>query len=151
MKALLDTHTLLWLVDNPEKLPAEVISICEDGSNDLYISIASFWELAIKISLGKIELDDKALERLKTWCDDNAVQLLPISIKHCQQIQLLPFHHRDPFDRLLIAQALSDQLVLLSADKHFTDYNVDVMWKQPYSPTTHHSVDNGNSSIHETD
>lgn len=129
MKALLDTHTLLWLVDNPEKLPTRVITICEDGQNELFISIASFWELAIKMSLGKIELDANALARLKTWCDDNAVQLLPISINHCQQVQTLPFHHRDPFDRLLIAQARCDELVLLSADGHFADYSVDVIWK----------------------
>jgi PIN domain nuclease of toxin-antitoxin system len=137
MKALLDTHTLLWLVDDPEKLPARVITICEDGQNELFISIASFWELAIKMSLGKIELDDNALARLKTWCDENAVQLLPISVNHCQQVQTLPFHHRDPFDRLLIAQALREQLALLSADGHFADYSVDVIWKQPYSPTAH--------------
>lgn len=129
MRALLDTHTLLWLVDNPDKLPATVAAICEDENNALFISIASFWELAIKMSLGKIELDDNALAHLKTWCDDNAVQLLPISLSHCQQVQTLPFHHRDPFDRLLIAQALCDQLVLLSADGHFADYGVEVIWK----------------------
>ena len=134
MRALLDTHTLLWLVDSPDKLPATVTAICEDENNALFISIASFWELAIKMSLGKIELDDNALARLKTWCDDNAVQLLPISLSHCQQVQTLPFHHRDPFDRLLIAQALCDQLVLLSADGHFADYGVDVIWK--YSKDT---------------
>lgn len=151
MKALLDTHTLLWLVDAPEKLPACVTSICEDGQNALYISIASFWELAIKMSLGKIELDNNALERLKSWCDDNTVQLLPISLKHCQQVQTLPFHHRDPFDRLLIAQALCDQLVLLSADGYFADYGVEVVWKQAYSPTLHYADDGENPSIHEMD
>jgi PIN domain nuclease of toxin-antitoxin system len=149
MKALLDTHTLLWLVDEPEKLPTRIVAICEDGNNELYISIASFWELAIKMSLGKIELDENALARLKTWCDDNAVRSLPISLHHCQQVQILPFHHRDPFDRLLIAQALCDQLMLLSADGYFADYGVDVIWKQAYSPTHHYSGD-GNSSIHET-
>lgn len=151
MKALLDTHTLLWLADHPEKLPARVIDLCEDGSNELYISIASFWELAIKMSLGKIELEDNALERLKTWCDDNTIQLLNININHCQQVQTLPFHHRDPFDRLLIAQALCDGLVLLSADEHFADYDADVIWKQVYSPTIHHTEDGESSSIHEKD
>lgn len=152
MKALLDTHTLLWLVGEPEKLPVRVTDICEDGQNALYISIASFWELAIKMSLGKIELDDNALARLKTWCDENAVQLLPISLKHCQQVQTLPFHHRDPFDRLLIAQALCEQLVLLSADEHFADYDVAVVWKQAYSPTFHHSdEEDSGSSIHEAE
>jgi PIN domain nuclease of toxin-antitoxin system len=129
MKALLDTHTLLWLVDNPDKLPATVTAICEDENNALFISVASFWELSIKMSLGKIELEDNALARLQTWCDDNTVQLLPIQVSHCQQVQTLPFHHRDPFDRLLIAQAMCEQLVLLSVDGHFADYDVAVLWK----------------------
>ena len=129
MKALLDTHTLLWLADNPDKLPARVISICEDENNALFISIASFWELAIKMSLAKIELEDDALTRLKTWCDDNTVQLLPIKLDHCQRLQTLPFHHRDPFDRLLIAQAMCEQLSLISVDGHFADYGVNVIWK----------------------
>jgi len=129
MRALLDTHTLLWLVDSPDKLPTVVTAICEDENNALFISVASFWELSIKMSLGKIELEDNALARLQTWCDENAVQLLPIQVSHCQQVQILPFHHRDPFDRLLIAQAMCEKLVLLSADGHFADYEVDVIWK----------------------
>jgi PIN domain nuclease of toxin-antitoxin system len=129
MRALLDTHTLLWLVDSPDKLPTEVTAICEDENNALYISVASSWELSIKMSLGKIELEDNALARLQAWCDDNTVQLLPIQVSHCQQVQTLPFHHRDPFDRLLIAQAMCEQLVLLSVDRHFADYDVDVLWK----------------------
>jgi PIN domain nuclease of toxin-antitoxin system len=150
MKALLDTHTLLWLADSPAQLPARIIAICEDGNNALYISIASFWELAIKMSLGKIELDENALARLKMWCDDNTIQLLPINLSHCQQVQTLPFYHRDPFDRVLIAQALCEQLILLSADGHFADYGVEVIWKQPYSSMTHHAVDDGNASVHES-
>jgi len=129
MRALLDTHTLLWLVDSPDKLPTAVTAICEDENNALFISIASFWELSIKMSLGKIELEDNALARLQTWCDENTVQLLPMQVSHCQQVQTLPFHHRDPFDRLLIAQAMCEKLILLSADGHFTDYAVDVIWK----------------------
>jgi PIN domain nuclease of toxin-antitoxin system len=129
MRALLDTHTLLWLVDSPDKLPPTVTAICEDENNALYISVASFWELSIKMSLGKIELEDNALARLQTWCDDNTVQLLPIQVSHCQQVQTLPFHHRDPFDRLLIAQAKCEQLVLLSVDGHFAGYDVTVLWK----------------------
>ena len=128
MKAILDTHTLLWLVDRPEKLPEKVSSFCENENNELYISIASFWELSIKISIGKIELDNNALIQLKKWCDKNAVTILPISILHCNQVQTLPFHHRDPFDRLIIAQAICDKLSILTIDEYFPKYDIDIIW-----------------------
>ncbi len=130
MKALLDTHTLLWLVDAPEKLPKEVVTICEDENNKLFISIASFWELAIKMSLGKIELSHDGLSKLKNWCNENAVIPLAISLAHCQQVRCLPFHHRDPFDRLLIAQSIEDDLKILSKDALFKEYAVTVIWNE---------------------
>ncbi len=129
MKAILDTHTLLWLVDRPKKLPVNVSSFCEDENNELYISIASFWELSIKMSIGKIELGEKALYRLKHWCDENTVKILPISLPHCDQVQALPFHHRDPFDRLIIAQAICDRLSVVTIDEHFPKYDISVIWK----------------------
>ena len=129
MKAILDTHALLWLVDSPEKLPEKVISLCENENNELFISIASFWELSIKISIGKIQLGDDALTALKQWCYKNSVTILPISISHCNQIQTLPFHHRDPFDRLIIAQAICEQLTAITIDEQFLKYDIDVVWK----------------------
>lgn len=128
MKALLDTHALLWLVDNPARLPATVVSLCEEESNALFVSIASYWELAIKMALGKISLADDGLAQLKNWCDENAVQLLNIDVRHCEQVKILPFHHRDPFDRLLIAQAMTEKLALISGDTHFPNYQVEVVW-----------------------
>lgn len=129
MKALLDTHTLLWLVDSPDKLPRKVTTLCENANNELFISIVSFWELSIKMSLGKIELEDNALVRLQNWCDQNAVTTLPISLSHCQRVQRLPFHHRDPFDRLIIAQGINDDLVVISIDTYFSEYDVKIIWK----------------------
>jgi len=128
VKAILDTHTLLWLVDRPEKLPVNASSFCEDGNNKLFISIASFWELSIKMSIGKIELKEKGLYRLKCWCDENAVTVLPICLPHCEQVQTLPFYHRDPFDRLIIAQAICEKLSIVTIDEHFPKYNVTVIW-----------------------
>lgn len=128
MKAILDTHTLLWLVDESDKLPKAVRTFCEDTENELYLSIASLWELSIKMSLGKIELPENALLKLKQWCDNNAVSILPINLHHCILIQTLPFHHRDPFDRLIIAQAIHEKLQIISCDEHFPQYNVDVFW-----------------------
>ena len=128
MKALLDTHTLLWLADDPGKLSPAVVTLCEEASNALFVSIASYWELAIKMGLGKITLADNGLARLKIWCDENAEKLLNIELKHCQQVRTLPYHHRDPFDRLLIAQAMSENIVILSRDRYFPDYDVEVVW-----------------------
>jgi len=128
VKAILDTHTLLWLADSPQKLPKNIYSLCENDKNELYISIASFWELSIKMSIGKIELEDDALTRLKHWCDENTITTIPISLQHCRLVQDLPFHHRDPFDRLIIAQAISENLDVLTVDEHFPKYNVTVIW-----------------------
>lgn len=129
LRILLDTHVLLWLTDDTSKLPAKVISLCEDENNSLFISIASFWELAIKMSTGKIALADNAIEQLQAWCADNAISILPIEMNHCIRLQTLPFHHRDPFDRLLIAQAECEKLSVISADEHFPAYGVDVIWR----------------------
>lgn len=122
MKYLLDTHVLIWLNTNPAQLSAKVRSICEETSNELYVSIASFWELSIKMSLGKIDLSDNALAQLQSWCYSNHVTILPIEVSHCERVKSLPFHHRDPFDRLFIAQALELELTLISADGLFSDY-----------------------------
>jgi PIN domain nuclease of toxin-antitoxin system len=84
VNALLDTHVLLWLVDDPVRLPGRVAELCEDERNELAVSIASFWEIAIKMSLGKIELADNALARLKNWCDENAVRIMPVEVAHCR-------------------------------------------------------------------
>jgi len=128
MNALLDTHALLWLADDPQRLPAPIVALCEDETNDLSVSIASFWELAIKMSLGKITLGEDALPRLSRWCHDNAISILPIELSHLNQLQLLPFHHRDPFDRLLIAQAQSENMRIISVDEHFHAYDIKVLW-----------------------
>lgn len=128
MRALLDTHALLWLADDPGRLPGRVVEICENDGNELFVSIATFWELAIKMSLGKIELTDDGLERLAAWCEDNSITMLPIALAHCTRVRALEFVHRDPFDRLLIAQALTEELALISVDGHFAAYGVSAIW-----------------------
>ena len=128
MRAILDTHTLLWLVDSPNKLPINIRSLCENEDNELYVSIASFWEISIKMSIGRIDLAEDALIRLKNWCNENAVVILPISLHHCCEVQVLPFHHRDPFDRLIISQAICDDLSVISIDEYFPKYNITVIW-----------------------
>ena len=128
LRILLDTHVLLLLVDDTSKLSSRVIQLCEDENNALFVSVASFWELAIKMNLGKITLADNAIEQLKSWCSVNAISILPIEINHCIRVQTLPFHHRDPFDRLLISQALCEELATISIHEHFPAYGVEVVW-----------------------
>ena len=128
MNALLDTHALLWLADDPQRIPARIVALCEDETNGLNVSITSFWELSIKMSLGKITLGTDALSQLNHWCHDNAIRILPIELSHLHQLQSLPFHHRDPFDRLLIAQAQSENMSIISVNEHFHAYDIEVMW-----------------------
>ena len=122
MKYLLDTHIFLWLNEEPEKLSSTMRLVCEDPANTLVISLVSLWEIQIKQQLGKLQLDLPWRQMLDTQQQDNGLLLLPIEIKHISALEKLPSIHRDPFDRLLIAQALQENMIILSADAVFTQY-----------------------------
>ena len=128
MEALLDSHALIWMASDPDRLGSHARETVLDVETSLYVSMATFWELAIKISLGKLNLDGLTLNHLKVYCIDNAISFLPIQYQHCQQVIELPFHHRDPFDRLLIGQAQVEKLSLISNDRLFKKYLVNVIW-----------------------
>ncbi len=98
------------------------------GEHDFYLSMASAWEMQIKTQLGKLTLDLPIMELIKVGCEQNGIQLLNIELPHIDMLGKLPDHHKDPFDRLLIAQALSAKLTLLSADQAFAAYPVEVVW-----------------------
>lgn len=127
MKCLLDTHALLWWVTSPEILPATLRDFLDDRSNDLLLSIATPWELAIKTNIGKLDasqiLRDMEIGPLK-----EDLQVLHASVSHVIRAGLLPLHHRDPFDRLLAAQALDLGVPLVSRDRVFDLYGVKRMW-----------------------
>jgi PIN domain nuclease of toxin-antitoxin system len=127
MKLLLDTHILIWLLEGNQNLNPKVKQVIEDETNSLYISIVSLWEIAIKTSLNKLQLE---LPLEKIICDfvlPSGIKILPIDIAHLLTLQNLPFNHRDPFDRLLIAQAKSETLTLVSEDSVFRQYQVNVL------------------------
>lgn len=127
MSYLLDTHTFIWFINGDTSLPVKVIKEIKDLNNQCFISIASIWEIAIKSKLNKLTLlsdFDKIIEFL----DVNQIEILPISFNHILALNNLEFHHRDPFDRILIAQAISEELILLSKDKNFSFYDVNVFW-----------------------
>lgn len=118
---------LWWLRDDP-RLSHRARVVLEDGGNELLWSIASSWEIAVKLRLGKLELD-RPLERLYAdLVSDQGVEILPISHEHCARLAGLPLYHRDPFDRMLVVQAQHARLPLLSADPKLEAYDVKVLW-----------------------
>jgi PIN domain nuclease of toxin-antitoxin system len=128
VRLLLDTHAFLWWVDGGGKLSRKARSSIGSGRNECYVSVASAWEMAIKVSLGTLRIQG-ALERfLPEQLAANGFQALGIALEHAARVATLPFHHRDPFDRLLIAQALEKELRIVTADPVFAKYGVTRVW-----------------------
>lgn len=127
MRLLLDTHTLLWYVSGEHELGANAQAAILDASNEAVVSIASFWEIAIKQNLGKLELRPD-LDTLVAKSSFAGIGLLPISVSHAKRLVTLPHHHRDPFDRMLVAQALEEPLCVVSRDTAFDAYGVERIW-----------------------
>jgi PIN domain nuclease of toxin-antitoxin system len=128
MKVLLDTNVFIWLNDAPHRVREQVMTVVANPDNDLFLSLTSIWEMQIKIQLGKLELSDALPDILRTQQVDNNLQILTINLSHIWALGNLPYHHRDPFDRLLIAQAQIEGMTLVSADGVFDLYEVDLLW-----------------------
>ncbi|WP_310386752.1 type II toxin-antitoxin system VapC family toxin [Roseateles sp.] len=124
MRLLLDTHIFLWWVTGDKALSKKARAAIADSGNECFFSVASAWELAIKHSLGKLELSGSLERFLPEQLALNQFQLLPIELSHSLRVASLPWHHRDPFDRLLIAQCQVENLTLVSADKQLAGYGV---------------------------
>lgn len=127
MKLLLDTHIFIWWADQPEKLSHSALSALEDEANELLLSVASVWEMQIKIQLGKLKLSLPLKELVKNQQETNDVTVSPVALTHVLALDALPFHHNDPFDRLLIAQSIEEDLTLVSADSQFSAYSVKLL------------------------
>jgi PIN domain nuclease of toxin-antitoxin system len=128
MRVLLDTHTFLWWIDNDRRLPTRVRALMGDGSNVLLFSAASGWEIAIKARLGKLQLPEDLASFLTAQLVRNHVTILSIHLSHTLHVYTLPALHRDPFDRLLVAQSQLEQLPILTADPLIQQYNVQTIW-----------------------
>jgi PIN domain nuclease of toxin-antitoxin system len=128
MKLLLDTHAFIWLNSAPEKLSARIRDYCEQGNARFYLSLVSPWEMQIKRQLGKLKYQPITDRIVRANLDHNNIHLLPINLTHIEQLAELPMHHRDPFDRMLIAQARTEGMTLVSADQSFAAYKVPVLW-----------------------
>ena len=120
---LLDTHAAIWFFNGNESLSQTAKRIIRDLSNDVYISISSVWELAIKIGLGKIDFAGKAAGFIRL-AEKNEIALIPVMTSHLTVLETLPMIHRDPFDRLLIATAINEQMTLITADANIARYDV---------------------------
>ncbi len=127
MNFLLDTHTFLWFINGDVQLSEKAKKGIENPDNTNYISIASFWEVAIKLGLKKIELGFPYQE-LKEQALKNNFVILPLAFDHTHQLTKLPSHHRDPFDRIIISQAIYEQFIVISKDPNFSLYNVQILW-----------------------
>ena len=130
MNLLLDTHTFLWFAGRQQYslLPQATSEVLEDGANTLYLSYASAWEIAIKVSIGKLQLTEPVADLVRFQQARLDLQLLPFKLDHLDLIERLPFHHKDPFDRLLIAQAQVEEFVIVSIDAAFDRYGVNRLW-----------------------
>ena len=128
MKSLLDTHALLWMVSSSGRLSEAARSAIANENNELFSSIAGYWEIGIKQSLGKLELETGWKEILPREMTRNRIAWLPIEPKHVHEVVGLPWIHRDPFDRLMIAQARVEGLSFISRDRNLSKYGVAVVW-----------------------
>ncbi len=115
MQYLIDTHVFLWFVSNSKELSQTAKSLIEDETNEIFISIASLWEISIKTALGKLIIYGN-YETVIDDVNDNSIQILPINFAHTVEQNRLPFHHRDPFDRIIVSQAIVENMTLVSAD-----------------------------------
>ena len=128
MKLLFDTHTFIWWDSDPSQLSHQVLELCHNPENTLILSIATVWEMQIKSQLGKLNLALPLDEYVRTQQQANGFYILPIHLEHVFKLNELPLHHKDPFDRLLIAQSAIEDAVLLSKDRIFAAYPINVLW-----------------------
>lgn len=128
MEFLLDTHTFIWFINGDDSLPDNVKNEIRDVKNKCFLSIASLWEIAIKTSLGKLELKSD-FNKVGHFLSANDIDILPITFEHLQKLLNLKYHHRDPFDRIIISQGISEKLTILTKDVNFKKYRVKLMWE----------------------
>jgi PIN domain nuclease of toxin-antitoxin system len=128
VRALLDTHTFIWFIGGSERLSARARSLIEARENPMFVSVASLWEIAIKNGLGKLSLDRPFDELIPEQLKGQQIGVLGIELQHLAQLVRLPQHHRDPFDRLIAARALTEGIPVISVDPALDAYGVQRLW-----------------------
>ena len=128
MKLLLDTHAFLWFVAGDTTIGLRGRSLIEDEANEKLVSIVSLWEIAIKSSLGKLPLAKPFAEFIPEQLERNGFEIIGLTVEHTAKVATLPLHHRDPFDRMLVAQCLVENVPLLSSDEPLDAYGIQRLW-----------------------
>jgi PIN domain nuclease of toxin-antitoxin system len=128
MRLLLDTHAFLWFIQGSQNLSETARNLIEDQENQKLLSIASLWEISIKVSIGKLDVGMTIAELLSREVDGNGFEVLTIQANHLDELTKLVFHHKDPFDRLIIAQALAERMPVVTKDEAFGRYPVSLLW-----------------------
>ena len=128
MQALLDTNSFLWFISGSNRLSVNALKFITDSNNRLVFSSAGLWEIAIKVSIGKLDLLRPYNKLIPQQLEENDINVMPIELSHLAKVIELPFYHRDPFDRLIIAQALTEDLPIVSSDTIFSQYAVRLIW-----------------------
>ena len=128
MKRLLDTHAFLWADGEPAKLSATAKAACEDPAHVLLLSVVSVWEMQLKIILGKLAVRAPLRQIIQDWIRQSRLEILPLNLEHVLHLDSLPAHHKDPFDRLLIAQAQVEGCDIVSQDRAISRYPVKIIW-----------------------
>jgi len=124
---LLDTHTLLWLSENSSNLSNKALKELRNTENVLSVSIISFWELTIKVNIGKLKTK-VSIKNLYNQTIKHDIQILQLKYNHINKYETLALHHRDPFDRMIIAQAQIEKMTIMTKDKNFSEYDVSILW-----------------------
>lgn len=127
MKLLLDTHSLIWFLNGDEKLTTKVKNAIEDPKNEKFVSVASIWEIAIKISLDKFRFP-RGFKNFLSLIEDNGFEMVPITMEHALILSTLDFIHRDPFDRLMISQCKANNMILATKDEFIKKYQIQTLW-----------------------
>lgn len=127
MDLLLDTHALLWFITGDKQLPEKIVALMGDSDNKCFVSIASIWEIVIKLSLDKLEIKG-GFETIEDFLDNNDFEIIPVDFSHTKALLKLKRLHNDPFDRMIISQAIAEKLVVVTKDRFFKEYEVEVIW-----------------------
>ncbi len=128
MKVLMDTHALLWAINGDEKLGKEAVKAFNNPETELFFSMAGYWEICIKISLGKLQLARDWERIIEKEMRLNSIKWLQIQKSHLEALVDLPFHHRDPFDRLMVAQSLFENMTMMTKDNEIRKYAISILW-----------------------
>lgn len=128
MRLLLDTHVLIWVLGTPERIRPSVLDMITDTANSVHVSVVSPWEIAIKSAAGRLQTEEYDLDGIATDLATSGFALLPVVLEHALKVRHLPLHHADPFDRMLIGQALHEGMALVTADRAIRAYDVPIVW-----------------------